>query len=116
MLINYVWHVLGMCTAKMIGMPSPVALASYYNPLLRTTTQAHPFPGARPLGVPGKRSAETDIRPTVTTTRVPELVQVATRYSLLRGFPRSREASWVPTYTCYLSIGRDTHKRVLPYV
>jgi len=38
----------------------------------------------------------TDIRPTVTSTRVPELVQVATRYSLLRGFPRSREASWMP--------------------
>ena len=54
----------------------------------------------------------TDIRPTVTSTRVPELVQVATRYSLLRGFPRSREASWVPTYTCYLSIGRDTHREV----
>ena len=39
------------------------------------------------------------------------MAQVATRYSLLRGLPRSREASWVPTYTCYLSIGRDTHRK-----
>jgi hypothetical protein len=70
----------------------------------------HPLPGARPIWASWVNGRPTDIRPTVTTTRVPELVQVATRYSLLRGFPRSREASWVPTYTCYLSIGCDTHE------
>ena len=47
----------------------------------------------------------TEIRPISTTTRVPELVQVATIHPPLRGFPRSGGARWVPTYTCYLSIG-----------
>ena len=51
----------------------------------------------------------TEIRPTSTTTRVPELVQVATIHPPLRGFLRSGGARWMPTYTCYLSIGRDTH-------
>ena len=51
----------------------------------------------------------TEIRPISTTTRVPELVQVATIHPPLRGFPRSGGARWMPTYTCYLSIGRDTH-------
>jgi len=30
-------------------------------------------------------------------------------FSALHEFGNSREASWVPIYTCYLSIGRDTH-------
>ena len=51
----------------------------------------------------------TETRPTSTTTRVPELVQVATIHPPLRGFLRSGGARWMPIYTCYLSIGRDTH-------
>ena len=72
-------------------------------------------PGARPMGVPGILRSATEIRPTSTTTRVPELVQVATIHPPLRGFPRSGGARWMPTYTCYLSIGRDTHGSMEPY-
>ena len=50
----------------------------------------------------------TEIRPTSTTTRVLELVQVATIHPPLRGFPRNGGARWMPTYTCYLSIYEST--------